>query len=500
MKLKQSILLLILSLATSFSQVVTVYNQSAGVIAVKIYRNGVAYWTPAGSQSISPYTTYTSPSDGTLIGHLITVRINGGANSFLSPSQGLTSGGHFTYFGTTTPDTNCLYQFPIQNNFPQAVSYIAFSPTKGVGATLTLGPGKSGVLEFTRPCGETDWGVIFNPYGGEPNEELDLQPQITPVNYNPTNQAPVMVDIPTEVEYVPPANPTNFPIKFSNTNDTQEGFSGLYDLIAKFSSQNDANLKRISSNSTTVNITNNNNFTGETGIVSAVEAFRIQNSNHMERLLATNYSISGIGTNASDATNAANLAGLAVSGKFDDAIAGIGDTPANPFGSGSSSVFTIEFMGTSMNLDPEARLPGAMGMLKAIITFIALIAFGTNVGALFFKVSQTFASVETGGVPAINAGINIGGIITAAAVAAALIAIWVAVFVFLFAQVWDEIMMLASASGSISMTNAGALYLINAVFPVSLLISLAWTRMLLFFFAGKVVFLASAASKYLFGK
>jgi len=486
------------------SQVVTVYNQSAGTIAIKIFRNGSAYSTPAGSQSIAAYTTYTSPSDGGMIGNLITVKLNTSPFTLLSPSQGLTSGGHYTYFGTTTPETNCLYSFAIKNNYPQAVLYIAYHPTHGLGGSITLGPGKSGTLEYTKPCGQTGWEVIFNPFGGEPNETLNLVPQSTPVNYSPTNATPVLVTTDTPTIYEPIE--TNLPIKFTGTNDTREGFSGLYDLIAKFASQNDANLTRIYSNNSTVNLSNYNNITitnsitGETGIVDAIEAFRLQNSNHMERLLSTNFSASGTSTNATDATNAANLAAFAVSGKFDDIITGIGDAPDNPFGVGSSSIFSIEFMGGTMNLDHEVQLPGAMGMLKAIITFIALLAFATNVGQLFFKVTQTFANVETGGVPAINAGVNIGGILTAAAVAAALITIWVAVFVFLFSKVWDQILMLAAASGSISITNAGALYLINAVFPVSLLISLAWTRMLLYFFAGKVVFLASAASKYLFGK
>jgi hypothetical protein len=155
------------------------------------------------------------------------------------------------YIGGAPPaQTNCFYQFPINNNNASiqtfyAAKNLAIDMTK----TLVLGPGLSGILEFEAPCSESNqWQVLWAPYG-EP-DYVNVTPQITNLDDTPgTNLLPVVVEKPAPTSYNPDqawgTGGTNPPIQFTGTNDQQVGFSALYDAITKHAAQTDANLKAL---------------------------------------------------------------------------------------------------------------------------------------------------------------------------------------------------------------------------------------------------------------
>jgi hypothetical protein len=175
-------------------------------------------------------------------------------------------------------------------------------------------------------------------------------------------------------------------------------------------------------------------------------------------------------------------------------------------GAGSASALSFAFCGRTLNLDPEVRFPGLMGLVKAAWTFIALMLFCRWAAAWLVTVLKVFSGAQTGGVPDLNEelagfGGNIAGLIVAKVVAGVFIGLWVVVFDVVVGMVMDKLGMLPSSAGALGLGgNQGALYLLNASFPVSLVISLGMARITLPLTAAKLGWAAAAASRYLFGR
>jgi hypothetical protein len=185
----------------------------------------------------------------------IYVRVTG-PSTFCDPTTGYYQtyagqrGGDFTWGAANPPETNCLYQFPINNNNAAIQTfYAANNLAIDMSKTLVLGPGQSGILEFEAPCSQSNqWQVLWAPYG-EP-DYVDVTAQITNLDDTPgTNLLPVIVEKPAPTSYNPDqawgTGGTNPPIQFTGTNDQQVGFSALYDAITKHAAQTDANLKAL---------------------------------------------------------------------------------------------------------------------------------------------------------------------------------------------------------------------------------------------------------------
>lgn len=401
-------------------------------------------------------------------------------------------------------ETNCNYSFAVQNN--STAVQLFFAMRNGVidmTKTINVNPGASGTLSFTAPCNESAmWKVAWAPYG-EPFD-LDIDPQVVPVTANPTNIIPILIT---------PNNPTPYnatnqnPIYYTGTNDTQEGFGAVYDAITKFAAQNDANLRALRTNSsggTSVSVSNNFsvsvtniNSGGETGIVDAINSFHNSFTN-------------GTGTGIlSYQTNSAEVQALAESvinpsvELIDGAISDLGDAPT--ILDGGSPDMTINFMGQDLNLDPNVWLPGAMPLLKGLITLIATVFFSIHCSKLVWEATRTYASAQTGGVPNIEGTIfgiggNVAGATLATVIPGIFILVWVAVFYWLFTTVVGNLSDMGTAASGVALGNSTALYLLNSVFPISLLLTFAWTKVALYLGASKVVMLAATISRYLFGK
>lgn len=210
-------------------------------------------------------------------------------------------------------------------------------------------------------------------------------------------------------------------------------------------------------------------------------------------------------TNASAAQSIIDVATEATTFLADYESAVLGTDPGTaPGGGGAPALFTISFMGENLNLDPAVRFPGIGTWSVGLWTLVLVLAFCYDASKAFFAATQTYAAAQTGGVPDLNGSVlgfggNVAGLAVAVGIPFALIAIWVVVFQGIFGHILST-MGLANGIADISPVSAGAWYLLNLLFPVSLAVSLLWTRITLYFTMGKLVFVGASASRFLFGK
>jgi len=514
-KLLLLVTLFLITFSSFADPIVAVNNGTAnnyGSTSFKLYRNGVFQFNmPAVGPNSRAQTFGYSNSRLQILG----------PTGWLIPSEGYQSDTASTYefywYGTNQP---CKINWTFNNNDTGTRSIFV---TKGGvvqnDKSFVLAPGENRTVQFNIECADFSlWSYYFLTYGdvqlGTNNPPILYQP-----NEIPTNPPPFDITAPPPTTY----NPTNqvLPIKFSNTNDTQEGSSAVYDAVTKFAAQNHQDLLRIAfSNSITANVSNNitvtniNSVTNEnnffdTNIVNAINALHHSQTNHSG---ATNYNNSA-GVNQAAAISAGNSAIATTVEKFDSAITGMGSPPDISL-DGSPELMEIAFMDTTLNLDPEVRFPGAMSMIKALITLVATLYFLINMTELYLRVATTYATAQTGGVPnmegsVLGTGGNIAGVVAALVISAAFIAIWVLTFDSIFSLILgtgDTIQSLMSGMDAKATLATGAIsnpitrYLLDSVFPLSLLLSYAWTRIVAQFTIAKLIIVSSSISRFLFGK
>jgi len=249
---------------------------------------------------------------------------------------------------------------------------------------------------------------------------------------------------------------------------------------------------------------------GETGVVSAVTKFHFDNTNLLgqinSKLGATNdaYALSATMTNASG--NVGIVQGLLgdANTAAEGAVDGFGGAPTGGAEGGSGSL-TIPWIGGSLNLDPNVQFPGTTSTIFAMTSAFALFVFARRVGDMFFKVSQTFSTVRTGGVPnlpttILGTGGNFIGAALPPIIATVIIGAWVGVFTLFFSIAGSYISSFQALSTVMGGMSGTALYLVTSFFPVSLMVSLAWTYILLQFSMGKIVMVVAGVCRFLIGK
>jgi len=412
-------------------------------------------------------------------------------------------------------DTNCTLSWNIKNNNTTATEYY---PTRaGIlqpEHKFTLQPGWTTTFTLTVPCiDESLWDLRYFPYGDV--SYGNVPPVVIPPNTTPPPSDPIDLTPPTPIKYLL----TNSPIQWSGTNDTRDGNNALYDALTKFAAQNDFNLRTLqsnalrgtvlfsniinvtASNNIVVNVTNSSGGSGtneinlsDTNIVSAINSFHHSYTNGTGAEVDTNYSSAVAGGTTSSAP---------ITEGIDEALADLGSAPG--ILTGGSPDMTINFMGQELNLDPNHFLPGAMPLIKSLITLIATIFFSIHCAKLLWEASKTYSTAQTGGVPNIEGtvfgiGGNVAGASLAIVIPAIFILVWVTAFLWFFSTVLPNLGAMTDAATGITLTNSTALYLLNSVFPISLLLTFAWTKVALYLGASKVIVLASSISRYLFGK
>jgi len=92
------------------------------------------------------------------------------------------------------------------------------------------------------------------------------------------------------------------------------------------------------------------------------------------------------------------------------------------------------------------------------------------------------------------------GLPMALVVATAIVALWVLVFTTLFTVGLDYLSTVNGTVSGFATSNGTALYLINLFFPVSFLMSAAWTRMVAPFAVTKLVIMTASAQRFMLGK
>jgi hypothetical protein len=209
----------------------------------------------------------------------------------------------------------------------------------------------------------------------------------------------------------------------------------------------------------------------------------------------------GSATNGAAALDAGNAAAADAISGAQGAIDGIGSAPA--MGDGAMPDLNVSIAGFTLNVSPENIAPGIGPALKGMITVVALLGFAFSAGKLFWEATRTYAQAQTGGVPNLDGevagfGGNVLGLLAAVAVPSVFIGIWIAVFTGLVGLMTGRISVLSGSTFGVP--NALAMNMLQAVFPVDLILSLAWTRVVLQFTAGKLVLISASASRYLFGR
>lgn len=465
------------------------------------------------------------------------IQLWGGMDTVNSQTGNLTNSCDTPFTGAPAP-TNCIVKISTKNNDNSshwftlykdgAVAIVSGVPTP----CIQIAAGATGTVTFTDPACGGGWSLVYNElFDGNPSGATNNTPIVTSTNVTVTTNTGVAPSDPSAGTFSPPGNTTfggtnatgSITFNSNNTNTLKEGTfqiaeTAIYDALNRGFNTLDKDLKQGQANDLTyfqglTNAIGHISVTAGTNDSSAaVRNFHIDNTNLLTQIRdqGTNQtpsnmlaSITGSMTNAASATNAGNaLFGGQASG-IDGIISGLGSPPSIGTGGGGSAL-TMAFLDTEINVDPEHFAPGLMGYLKNFISLVALIGFGIYAANLLFKTAQTYASASSGGVPDLEAtaagfGGNIAGLIVAGLVAVAFVTVWLLVWGWVINAIVGQITSVATVGG-LENPNATATYLITSVFPVSLLLTLAWTRITLPLGAAKVIGIAASASRFLIGK
>lgn len=221
------------------------------------------------------------------------------------------------------------------------------------------------------------------------------------------------------------------------------------------------------------------------------------------QVVATNTTLGGTyhgsGTNQSQAETAASSAFGYATTAIEGAETAVGTAPAIDEGA-PGDIWSLAFAGdTTLNLSPEAIAPGAMGYIKALIGFLATVFFAQWCARELYGAIRVYSAAQTGGVPDISiAGTNIGGPLVFV-VAGVFVALWVV----LIGAIVALMLSYFTSMGALTMPanpNSAAAWLLAQVFPLALLVSLAWARVTITLGLAKLIGLASSVSRFLAGK
>lgn len=366
---------------------------------------------------------------------------------------------------------------------------------------MILRGGAYGCVTWQGPCGESGFALGLSP------DELDYYPQVTMATnftqfygegayYPNATNTPLLNyglsnSIPTNIIWTAQQQTNAIQSQQAGDMSTRDELQKLRAEVAKGS----ANIvDAIGGISTGGGSTNSD--------AAAIQAFHTDATNLLSEInnsLQYTNNLAASSTNASDATSAANSIISDMQSEGDAAIAELGSAPTGFLSGGSPEVFTMDFMGTELNLDPAVRFPGSGEFSKALISFLALLGLGRYLADLYLKASIAYSGAETGGIPAVgpwgSAGVAISFIS-----AAAIVTLWIVVFTAIFGYAAAQFTEIASSAAGVSLSNNGTLYLINYFIPVSLLLSCAWTRIIAPFAVAKVVVAAASASRFIMAK
>jgi hypothetical protein len=272
------------------------------------------------------------------------------------------------------------------------------------------------------------------------------------------------------------------------------------------------------------NITYTNNFVFTNSSGSNVFVLNQPNYTNLLSMIETNTrpNTNSITTNGearmwslipATATNASAALAAAAAADGDYGVQGVIDslTPTLP-GPPSTPDMTITFAGHVYDLDPNHLVPNASTVSLTGWTIILLLSFLLEIARLFFKTVTARATTQTGRVPDAEVSGSVGafgfegevggnfiGWIIFLVLPLVFIGVFAAVMSYLFSHLGITVADAMNISGWTSSMGGLAYYLLASFFPVSLFFSLVITRITLIFTMGKLLALASAASRWIPG-
>lgn len=196
------------------------------------------------------------------------------------------------------------------------------------------------------------------------------------------------------------------------------------------------------------------------------------------------------GTYQSDMSSATGSVGSALSGYVSGMI-----------NNGSGNDLKFMFVGQEISLDPSDRFPGLLAVSKIAWSIIAVVLFLRWMAGWVHEIALRTGSVLTGGVPNLsgsvfgNGGNMVGGAVSLI-VPVIFCLLWVAVLMFAAGSVATHVGLLPD---TFSIGNSVAAYLLDASFPVSLVLGLAGARVTLPLASSAIVVVASFAIRFLPG-
>jgi len=524
----------------------TIYNVSGSTVSSQItYNQGAnqgsfVFNNLANGASVSGDLTTViglSPSDFSTVtfylacgGDIWSLQI--AANTWSAEGQVFNLTGYIfpgcQWSSTNLPCSTNL-SFSVNNNNPDWRMIGAGKSLETASSNMKMiPPGGNYSITVQVPCDEaSQWKIWASSIGGDELTPTDLgptgngntnsPPTVTPpANSNVGNQTNFITATPTKG--VPQSN-----ILWSagsNTGDTagvansvKDAASVAHDDATKIGEQTHQDLGRIYTN--TLGMTN---FATETTLKGFTNLFSNALTNGEPGGLYSNKLsfIAGLIPSSSTNKEAAETAAAAAQGDY--GVQGIIDQ-LNPIIPGPATapdmVVHLDFGISSydMDLDPNHHWPEVSNAALIGWRIVLLLAFFAEIGRMFWKLIQIRASTQTGGVPNLNVevmaevlgcggafGSNILGMTVALIVPVIFISMFVALMIYLFANLGVT---LADAMNLTNFTNSlGSVgyYLLSSFFPVTLSFSLVCTRLVLTFTLGKLLALATAASRFLWGK
>jgi hypothetical protein len=223
-------------------------------------------------------------------------------------------------------------------------------------------------------------------------------------------------------------------------------------------------------------------------------------------------------TNAVDATAAATSIFSTAFGYLSTTISALTTAPDVGGDPGHSSVWEMNFCGQTVDLDPVNRFPIVFTFSYGLWSFVIAALYLAFVGRLYIKTVQIIATAETGGVPNMDvfggleiltfggfAGGNFIGVLVAVIIPAVFLALWVIVVTAVIAPLSEFIGIYHAISGvfsTVASTPAGSagLHVLFSAFPVGNAVRFLTAALVLQFTMAQAMLIASAASRFLFGK
>jgi len=372
-------------------------------------------------------TNYTSLIDGGIYQRDAT-QPSPPISFIITSTTGSTNAGtvYFLCQGAAPPVDTCNLVICAKNNDTRYHVYCLWK--NGVSHTATNNPGGLGIAagatgcqQFTVLCSDsTGWSLA--PCDGEYYDGRDGVTNYTVLTNSGTFTYPS-----TTNGYTPPGptsfNPTNSTTgsnivwtASANTNailSQQQGDGALYDGITKFAAQNDKNLRDIKG--ALDGLGTNLNFTGETGVVGAVNAFHTDNTNVLWAIYDK------LGTNMADGGEALTNLWFSTAPTIKTDVEGIlqdltevGGTTEMP--TTSDDWWTVNLFGTAVpgagtiNFRPSAALGDTAALMRRWVKWGLVIAFTIFVLKDIFELLKLIATTAQLDAPEAEATVlGVGG-------------------------------------------------------------------------------------------